>query len=57
MEFFTRTGTTIESISISKSNLEDVFTKYTKAALNEDQDAGLYKEAKVARRSFQRHSG
>ena len=57
MEFFTRTGTTIESISISKPNLEDAFTKYTKTALHEDQDAGLYKEAKVARRSFQRHSG
>jgi len=57
MEFFSTTGTTIESISISKPNLEDAFTKYTKVALHEDQVAGLYKEARVARRSFQRHSG
>jgi len=57
MEFFSKTGTSIDSISISKPNLEDAFTKYTKAVLHEDQNTGLYKEARVARRSFQRHSG
>jgi len=57
MEYFSKTGASIESISISKPNLEDVFTKYAKGNLKEDQESGLYREAKVARRSFQRHSG
>ncbi len=57
MEDLSKTGASIESISISKPNLEDVFTKYAKGNLKEDQESGLYREAKVARRSFQRHSG
>lgn len=57
MEYFEKTGLSIDSISISKPNLEDVFTKYAKANLHEDQETGLLSEARVARRSFQRHSG
>jgi ABC-2 type transport system ATP-binding protein len=57
MEYFSKNGATIESISISKPNLEDVFTKYAKGNLKDDQEAGLFREARVARRSFQRHSG
>jgi ABC-2 type transport system ATP-binding protein len=58
MEYFSKYGATIESISISKPNLEDVFTKYAKATLkDEDEEAGLFREARVTRRSFQRHSG
>lgn len=55
MEYFSKTGVEIDTISISKPNLEDVFTKYAKGNLREDQ--GLLSEARVARRSFQRHSG
>ena len=57
MEFFSRSGLVVDSISISKPNLDDVFTKYTKSSLLEDQETGMYSEARVARRSFQRHSG
>jgi ABC-2 type transport system ATP-binding protein len=56
MEHFSSNGAIIESISMSKPNLEDVFTKYAKGNLKEDQ-GGLFREARVARRSFQRHSG
>ncbi len=56
MEYFSKSGAIIESISVSKPDLEDVFTKYARANLKEGQDAGLFKEARVARRSFQRHS-
>lgn len=57
MEYFSKIGATIESITMSKPNLEDVFTKYANANLKEDQVEGLFREARVARRSFQRHSG
>ncbi|MDG6998616.1 MAG: ATP-binding cassette domain-containing protein [Nitrososphaerota archaeon] len=57
MDFFSRSGLCIESISFSKPNLDDVFTKYTKATLTEDQGKALYKEARSTRRSFARHSG
>jgi len=57
MEYFGKNGASIESISMSKPNLEDVFTKYARGNLKSDQEAGLYREAKVTRRSFQRHSG
>ncbi len=56
MEYFSKTGATIDSISISKPNLDDVFTKYARGNLKEDQE-GMFSEARVARRSFQRHSG
>jgi len=56
MEYFSKAGATVDSISISRPNLEDVFTKYARGNLQEDE-TGLYNEARVARRSFQRHSG
>jgi len=55
MEFFSRSGFTIDSISISRPTLDDVFTKYTKATLSEGQE--MYREARMTRRSFARHSG
>jgi ABC-2 type transport system ATP-binding protein len=57
MEFFSRASIPIDSISISKPNLDDVFIKYTKASLSEMEAAGIYREARVTRRSFQRHAG
>ncbi len=57
MEYFERNNVTINSISINKPNLDDVFTKYARGSLKEDQEEGLFREARVARRSFQRHSG
>ena len=57
IEYFSKTGNSIDSISISRPNLDDVFTKYTNANLAEDQESGLFSEAKVTRRSFQRHAG
>jgi len=57
MEFFSRANISIDSISISKPNLEDVFAKYTKSTLSEVEASGIYSEARVTRRSFQRHSG
>ncbi|HYB04104.1 MAG TPA: ATP-binding cassette domain-containing protein [Nitrososphaerales archaeon] len=57
MEYFSKYGAAIDSISMSKPNLEDVFTKYAKGNLKDDQEAGLFREARVARRSFQRHAG
>jgi hypothetical protein len=57
MEYFSKIGATIDSVSISRPNLEDVFSKYAKANLREDQETGIFSEARVARRSFQRHSG
>ncbi|MGI0085744.1 MAG: DUF4162 domain-containing protein, partial [Nitrososphaerales archaeon] len=56
MEFFTESGLSIESISISKPNLDDVFTKYTKAALTQE-DGTMFKEARMTRKSFTRHAG
>jgi ABC-2 type transport system ATP-binding protein len=56
MEFFSRASVPIDSISISKPNLEDVFAKYTKTTLSETEASGIYSEARVTRRSFQRHA-
>ncbi len=55
MEYFTRSAIPIDTISVSKPNLEDVFTKYTKTTMSEA--AGIQSEARLARRSFQRHAG
>ena len=57
MEFFSKASMPIDSISISKPNLEDVFIKFTKTTLSEMEAAGIYSEARVTRRSFQRHAG
>jgi ABC-2 type transport system ATP-binding protein len=56
IEFFSKSGLKIESISISRPTLDDVFTKYTKSSLA-DQGEGMYREARMTRRSFARHSG
>jgi ABC-2 type transport system ATP-binding protein len=56
MEFFSRASIPIDSISISKPNLEDVFAKYTKTTLSETEASEIYSEARVTRRSFQRHA-
>jgi ABC-2 type transport system ATP-binding protein len=55
MDFFSRSGLSVDSISINKPNLDDVFTRYTKSSLT--QETGMYREARISRRSFQRHSG
>lgn len=57
IEFFSKTRLRIESISVSRPTLDDVFTKYTKSSLSEDEGAGMYREARMIRRSFARHSG
>lgn len=55
MEFFSRSGLRVATISINKPNLDDVFTRYTKSSLTEE--TGMYREARISRSSFQRHSG
>ena len=57
MDFFSKSGLRIESISISRPTLDDVFTKYTKSTLTENQGEGMFREARMTRRSFARHSG
>ncbi len=57
MEFFSKSGFSIESISFNKPNLDDVFTKYTKSNLIGGQGAEMYKEARSVRRSFAKHAG
>ena len=46
-------GALVESVSLSRPTLDDVFMKYAKASL---QDEGSYREARSARRSITRHS-
>ena len=55
MEYFSRAAIPIDTISVSKPNLEDVFAKYTKTTMSEA--AGIQSEARLTRRSFQRHAG
>lgn len=57
MNFFGQLALNIESISFSKPNLDDVFTKYTRSNLSANQSADLFKEARSVRRSFARHAG
>jgi ABC-2 type transport system ATP-binding protein len=57
LDFMSRSGLSIDSVSVSRPNLEDVFTKYTKTTLDQSQESRMYSEARVARSSFQRHSG
>ena len=54
MEFFARLSIPIDTISVSKPNLEDVFAKYTKTTMTDA--AGIPSEARFIRRSFQRHA-
>jgi len=51
-DFFEQNGVTVESISLSRPTLEDVFMKYTKASL---QQEGSFRDARSARRSIARH--
>jgi len=44
-------GDTVESVSLSRPTLDDVFMKYAKAGLEE----GSFREARSARRSISRH--
>lgn len=46
------TGALVESVSLSRPTLDDVFMKYAKAPL---QQEGTYREARSARRSIARH--
>jgi ABC-2 type transport system ATP-binding protein len=54
MEIFSNAGLTIDSISINKPNLDDVFTKYAKSSLTDE--TGMYREAKISRTAFQKHA-
>jgi len=51
-EFFEQNGATVDSVSLSRPTLEDVFMKYTKTSL---QQEGSFREARSARRSITRH--
>lgn len=46
-------GAVVESISLSRPTLDDVFMKYAKASLR--QDSGSFRDARSARRSITRH--
>lgn len=52
MEYFERNGATVESVSLSKPTLDDVFMKYARGSL---QQEGSYTEARSSRRSIMRH--
>ncbi|HKW04264.1 MAG TPA: DUF4162 domain-containing protein, partial [Nitrososphaerales archaeon] len=56
IEFFSGSGIKIESISINRPNLDDVFAKYTKSTLAQE-DVTMFKEARMTRKSFARHAG
>jgi ABC-2 type transport system ATP-binding protein len=51
-DFFESQGATVESVSLSRPTLDDVFLKYAKAPL---QQEGSFVEARSARRSIMRH--
>ena len=52
MEYFERNGAVVESVSLNRPTLDDVFMKYAKASL---QQEGTFREARSARRSIARH--
>jgi ABC-2 type transport system ATP-binding protein len=54
MEYFERNGAVVESVSLSRPTLDDVFMKYAKTSLQQD---GTFREARSARRSIARHGG
>jgi ABC-2 type transport system ATP-binding protein len=56
VDVFERSGYPVESISLSRPTLDDVFLKYANARLESDQEAGRMRDTKRARRSFARHS-
>ena len=51
-DYLERSGLVVESISLSRPTLDDVFMKYAKGSL---QQEGTYREARSARRSAARH--
>ncbi len=51
-DYFERNGAVVESVSLSRPTLDDVFMKYAKTAL---QKEGTYQEARSARRTIARH--
>jgi len=57
VEFFSKGSLQIESISITKPNLDDAFVKYTKSTLATSEESGVYRQERISRRSFERHSG
>jgi ABC-2 type transport system ATP-binding protein len=56
VEFLEHAGFAIDSVSVSKPTLDDVFTKYTQTTLHEE-DTSMFKEARMVRQSFARHAG
>jgi ABC-2 type transport system ATP-binding protein len=52
-DYFEKLGCTVESISLSKPTLDDVFLKYGKTSL---ERVGVYGEARTQRRAIARHS-
>ena len=50
-DFLEERGVTVESVSLSRPTLDDVFMKYAKSGLQE----GSFREARSARRSISRH--
>ena len=51
-DFLEASGAVVESVSLSRPTLDDVFMKYAKGSL---QQEGTYKDARSARRSATRH--
>jgi len=51
-DFLERNGVVVESVSLSRPTLEDVFMKYTRTSL---QQEGSFRDARSARRSIARH--
>jgi ABC-2 type transport system ATP-binding protein len=54
VEYLEKTGVSVESISLSKPTLEDVFVKYAKTSL--DDSSQSFSQARWARRSIVRHA-
>ena len=50
--YFEQNGVVVESVSLSRPTLDDVFMKYAKAPL---QQEGSFREARSARRTISRH--
>jgi ABC-2 type transport system ATP-binding protein len=51
-DYLEQSGVMVESVSLSRPTLDDVFMKYAKASL---QQEGTFREARSARRSITRH--
>jgi ABC-2 type transport system ATP-binding protein len=53
MDYFERLGYAVESVSLNRPTLDDVFMKYGKTSL---ERVGVYGEARTQRRAIVRHS-